>query len=91
MSSDPLFQGMTRPAMLAGVTYSGVILNMMVVITPFVMLNSLWPLLAAIPIHGVMWVVCRWDPRFFDLVMVWLQTSASARHRYIWKGSTYRP
>ena len=41
MSSDPLFQGMTRPAMLAGVTYSGVILNMMLVITPFVMLNSL--------------------------------------------------
>ena len=91
MSSDPLFQGMTRPAMLAGVTYSGVILNMMLVITPFVMLNRLWPLLAAIPIHGVMWLVCRWDPRFFDLVMVWLQTSANARHRYIWKGSTYRP
>ena len=67
MSSDPLFQGMTRPAMLAGVTYSGVILNLMLVITPFVMLNSLWPLLAAIPIHGVMWLVCKWDPRFFDL------------------------
>jgi type IV secretory pathway VirB3-like protein len=24
-------------------------------------------------------------------VMVWLQTSANARHRHIWKGSTYRP
>ena len=89
--SDPLFQGMTRPAMLAGVTYSGVILNLMLVITPFVMLNRLWPLLAAIPIHGAMWLVCKWDPRFFDLVMVWMQTSANARHRYIWKGSTYRP
>ena len=38
-----------------------------------------------------MWLVCKGDPRFFDLVMVWLQTSANARHRYIWKGSTYRP
>ena len=50
--SDPLFQGMTRPAMLAGVTYSGVILNLMLVITPFVMFNSLWPLLAAMEIIG---------------------------------------
>ncbi len=66
-------------------------MNLMLVITPFVMLNSLWPLLAAIPIHGVMWLVCKWDPRFFDLGVVWLQTGANARHRYIWKGSTYRP
>jgi type IV secretion system protein VirB3 len=91
MSSDPLFQGMTRPAMLAGVTYSGVILNLMLVITPFVLLNRLWPLLAAIPIHGVMWLVCKWDSRFFDLGLVWMQTGANARHRYLWKGSTYRP
>ena len=82
---------MTRPAMLAGVTYSGVIINLMLVITPFILLNRFWPLAAAIPIHGVMWLVCRWDPRFFDLVMVWLQTGANARHRHIWKGSTYRP
>ena len=82
---------MTRPAMLAGVTYSGVIINLMLVITPFILLNRFWPLLAAIPIHGVMWLVCRLDPRFFDLLMVWLQTGANARHRHIWKGSTYRP
>lgn len=91
MSSDPLFQGMTRPAMLAGVTYSGVILEMMLVVAPFVMLNSAWTLLAALPIHGVMWLVCRWDPRFFDLLLVWLQTGANAPHRFIWKGSTYKP
>ena len=76
---------MTRPAMLAGVTYSGVIINLMLVITPFILLNRFWPLAAAIPIHGVMWLVCRLDPRFFDLLMVWLQTGANARHRHIWK------
>ena len=85
MSSDPLFQGMTR------VTYSGMILNLMLVVTPFVLLNRFWPLLAALPIHGIMWLVCRLDPRFFDLLLVWLQTGANARHRHLWKGSTYRP
>jgi len=91
LAPDPLFQGITRPAMLAGVTYSGVILNLLLVVTPFVLLNSFWPLLAALPIHGILWLVCRWDPRFFDLWAVWLQTAASAPHRHLWKGSTYRP
>ncbi len=48
-------------------------------------------MLAALPIHGIMWLVCRLDPRFFDLLLVWLQTGANARHRHLWKGSTYRP
>ena len=91
MSSDPLFVGMTRPAMLLGVTYSGLIINMMVVVPAFVMLNSFWPLLAALPIHILQWVLCRWEPRFFDLILVWLRTKGSAKDRHIWKGSTYRP
>ncbi len=77
--------------MLAGVTYSGVILNLMLVVIPFVFLNSIWVLAALVPIHGVMWLVCKWDPRFFDLALVWLVTSARAPHRHIWKGSSYRP
>ena len=91
MSADPLFQGMTRPAMLAGVTYSGVILNLMAVVVPFVLFNTLWVLAAALPIHAAMGLVCRWEPRFFDLLGVWLQTGARARHRHLWKGSAYRP
>ena len=91
MSSDPLFVGMTRPAMLLGVTYAGLIINMMVVVPGFVMLGSFWPLLLAIPIHVLQWALCRWEPRFFDLLLVWLRTKANAKDRYIWKGSTYRP
>ena len=91
MSSNRLFVGMTRPAMVLGVTYSGLILNLMVVVPGFVMLNSFWPLVAALPIHIGQWLLCRWEPRFFDLIMVWAKTKAGAKDRYIWKGSTYRP
>lgn len=90
MSLDPLFVGMTRPAMLAGVTYSGVILNTMLVVPLFVLFNSLALLLLPV-VHGVMWSVCRWEPRFFDLILVRAKTAGAARHRWLWRGSSYRP
>jgi len=89
--ADPLFQGMTRPAMLAGVTYAGLILNLMVVTPLFVAFNALPLLLLALPTHGLMWLVCRWDPRFFDLLFVWARTAGAARQRWLWRGSSYRP
>jgi len=91
MSSDPLFVGMTRPAMVLGVTYSAVALNLTIAVSAFVMLNSFWPLLLAIPLHGVQWLLCRWEPRFFDLIWIWAITKGTAKDRHIWKGSTYRP
>lgn len=90
MSSDPLFVGLTRPAMLAGVTYSGLVLNAMVVAVPFIMFNRFIYLLLAVPLHAVMWLICRWDPRFFDLAMTWAQTTARTRFRHVWGGATYR-
>jgi type IV secretion system protein VirB3 len=91
MSSDPLFVGMTRPAMVLGVTYSGVALNLIAAVSAFVMLNSFWPLVAAIPIHVFQWALCRWEPRFFELIYTWAITKGTAKDRDIWKGSTYRP
>jgi type IV secretion system protein VirB3 len=89
--SDPLFQGMTRPAMLAGVTYSGVMLELMLVSIPFIAINNLLVLLAIIPVHGVLWLLCRWDARAIDILLVWLRTGGQARLRHLWQGSTYRP
>jgi len=77
--------------MLAGVTFSGVTLNMMFVSVPFILFNNLFVLLAAPLIHGAMVLICRWDARAFDLLLVWLRTGGSARLRHIWRGSTYRP
>jgi type IV secretion system protein VirB3 len=91
MSSDPLFVGMTRPAMVLGVTLSGVALNLTVAVSAFVMLDSFWPLVAAVPIHGFQWALCRWEPRFFDLIYIWAITKGTAKDSNIWKGSTYRP
>lgn len=90
MAADPLFVGITRPAMLAGVTYAGVIINAMVCLVPFILFNNFLFLALLVPVHGLMWIVCRWDARFFDLILVWTQTTATARHRDYWQGAAYR-
>jgi len=76
--------------MLAGVTYAGLIINAMVCLLPFIFFTNFICLALSLPIHAVMWGVCRWDARFFDLILVWGQTSAAANTRDLWQGASYR-
>lgn len=76
--------------MLAGVTYTGVVLNSMICVLPFIMFNKFIYLAMAIPLHIIMWATCRWDARFFDLIFVWGQTTARAKYRNLWQGASYR-
>lgn len=88
---DPVFVAMTRPAMLFGVTYSGIILNLTMVSVFFITSDDFWPFVWGVPIHGVMGLLCRWEPRYFDILKVWANTNGQARSRFYWKGSSYRP
>jgi len=89
--TDPLFKGLTRPAMLWGVTYSGLILNLMINIILFLALNHpVWLLMMA-PVHGLMFLICRWDVRFFDILRVFLITKGGDAKRALFKASSYRP
>lgn len=87
---DTLFVGITRPAMLWRVTYSGVILNITFVMTLFLNLggNPLL-LLWAVPIHIGMIFLTLKEPRFFDLVFFWLKTTSTVKFRQLWKGASY--
>jgi len=92
--AEPLFVGMTRPAMKWGVTYSGLIINVSLVMYAFLFTKNLLWLLAFFPIHLIMTLVCLYEPRFFDLLMTWMKTSLWSyitgvrRH---WKAYTYSP
>ena len=90
---DPLFVGVTRPAMAWGVTYSAILLNGLVTIEAFLFTKNLLWLLIAIPIHGIFWLVCLAEPRFFDLFLAWGRTRGRgllANGRY-WKAGSYSP
>ena len=91
--ADPLFVGATRPPMRWGVTYSALLINMVVTLEIFLLSKNLLVLLVALPVHGVCMLLCARDPRFFDLLLLWGKTRMPAAFGNLrfWKASSYSP
>ena len=91
--ADPLFVGATRPAMRWGVTYAGLLFNMVFSLEAFLLTKNLLVLLLCAPIHGVCMLLCARDARFFDLALLWAQTRLLALFANLqaWKASSYCP
>jgi type IV secretion system protein VirB3 len=75
LTADPLFVGLTRPALVGGVTYAAMLANGMVTVELFLLTKNLVWLLTCLPVHGLFWLVCAQEPRFFELVALWGKTS----------------
>ena len=94
IAADPLFVGMTRPSMVWGVTYSAMMFNVIITTESFIVTKNLVWLLAFLPIHGVLYLVCLYEPRFFDLLQLWGRTRLPAlvagNLRY-WRANSYSP
>ena len=93
LTADPLFVGATRPPMRWGVTYSALLVNMVVTMEIFLLSKNLLTLLLAAPIHGIGMLLCARDARFFDLLMLWMRTRFPAilGNLRFWKASSYSP
>ena len=94
ITADTLFVGMTRPSMVWGVTYSAMMFNVVITTESFIVTKNLVWLLAFLPIHGVLYLVCLYEPRFFDLLQLWGRTRLPAlvagNLRY-WRANSYSP
>ena len=92
--ADPLFVGMTRPSMVWGVTYPALMFNIVLITESFIVTKNLVWLLAFVPVHGVLYLVCLYEPRFFDLLQLWGRTRLPAmlggNLRY-WRANSYSP
>jgi len=87
ISSDPLFLGLTRPPLIAGVSYTFAILNGMVSLLAFVMTSSFIYLLVVLPfIHGIGWLICLKEPRAIELMIAKMSKCNSCRNRYYYGG-----
>lgn len=91
VTKDPLFQGVTRPAMLMGVTYEAFVFNFLFTALMFLGSGRLMLLLVCIPVHLVCYVVCTQDVRFFGMVHLWLRTSGRNRNRPFWQANALSP
>lgn len=90
---DPLFVGVTRPAMAMGVTYAALLVNALVTIEAFLLTRNLLWLAVCLPIHALFWLLCATEPRFFDLVLLWGRTRGPAIVGTLpfWRASSYSP
>ncbi len=93
VTADPLFLGVTRPAMAFGVTYSALLANAVVTVELFLLTRNLLWLLACIPVHGLFWLLCLSEPRFFDLALLWGKTRGPGLfgNRGVWRAQGYSP
>ena len=94
LTADTLFVGLTRPSMLFGVTYSAMIINVVLTMETFIVTKNLLWLLSFIPIHGLLYLVCLYEPRFFDLVQLWGKTrgiALVAGNVRFWKANSHSP
>jgi type IV secretion system protein VirB3 len=89
--SDPIFAALTQPQMIAGVTYSYAVFNLIVTIEVFLITKSFWALLIAPVIHAVGYLGCLREPRFFDLWITRASRCPRVRNFNFWRANAYRP
>jgi type IV secretion system protein VirB3 len=88
---DTLFVALTRPQMLAGVTYSFFVINVVIALELFLIFRSWWVLIVAVAIHGGGMIVCLREPRFFDLWICRMRQCPRVRNHGLWRCNSYRP
>jgi type IV secretion system protein VirB3 len=91
LASDPVFAALTRPQMIAGVTYAYAVFNLVVTVEAFLITKSFWALGLALVLHAGGYLGCLREPRFFDIWITKLQTAPRVRNFAFWRGNSYRP
>lgn len=91
LASDPIFAALTRPQMIAGVTYNYAVFNLIVSVETFLITRSFWVIAAAAAIHAVGYLGCLHEPRFFDLWITRVSRCPRVRNHRYWGANAYQP
>ena len=91
LASDPVFAALTRPQMIAGVTYAYAVFNLVVTVEAFLITKSFWALGLAVVLHVVGYLGCLREPRFFDIWITKVRACPRVRNFAFWRGNSYRP
>jgi type IV secretion system protein VirB3 len=91
LSSDPVFAALTRPQMIAGVTYPYLVFYLIVLLEAFLITRSFWVIPLGLLLHAIGYVGCLREPRFFDIWITKLRTCPRVKNFGFWRGNAYRP
>lgn len=71
LQADPLFQGLTRPAMIMGVSYMYFVINAVICMIFFINTSNMFILFFIAPVvHGIGYLICLREPRAVELLMI---------------------
>lgn len=84
LKTDAVYLGLTRPAMVGGVTYTYCALNGMICLMIFINYNNPAVLLVLGPfIHLIGYYMCLHEPRLLELIMLRYGKCMKCRNRTI--------
>lgn len=91
LQRDPVFGALTRPQMLAGVTYGFFVFNCVLTAELFLLTKSAWVLAVAGGLHLAGSLGCLREPRFFELWLIHvIRCPRIPNHRH-WGCNSYAP
>ena len=88
VQAHPLFTGLTRPAMIFGVTVDYLSFSAMVAMCAFIMTSSVFAALIFIPLHVVGWIGCQFDHHIVRLLSTAL-TCRPVPNKRLWGCQSY--
>ena len=88
-SKDLLFIAMTRPPMIAVVTFLFMGVNAFGVAILYTSTQNLLVLPLVLPIHAVGYMMCMKDPRLMDVIVKRAQKSSGVPNKDYWGGKSY--
>lgn len=89
IQTDQLFKGLTRPAMLLGVSYIFAILNVLICMLIFINSNDLRVILLIPGIHGLGYIASAKEPLFIELFMVKSGKCSKCLNRFYHGANSY--
>lgn len=87
----PLILPLTRPTLVWGVPRGAFIFEAMIVSMIFLQSRNIFALLLFLPIHAILYILTIRDPRFIDIISVWLKKCLPVPNRSFWGGNSYIP
>jgi type IV secretion system protein VirB3 len=91
LQSDPIFKALTRPQMVAGVTYPYAVINLIVTIEAFIITKSFWTLGIPVILHLAGVLACLDEPRLVDLWLGKVRLCPNVPNRSFWASNSYAP
>ncbi len=93
---DPLFIGMTRPALVQGVPMEFFGINFIIFGIGMIGFTQLWPkflfvLLVCVPLHIFARVATNKEPHWMSIYLTKIIKCPSIRNKAFWKSNSYKP